>query len=498
VLSAAAGTGWRSFSGDGGSAAKAQMDTPGGMAFDLAGNLYIADSRNNCVRKITPAGIITTVAGNGTAGFSGDGQAAINAQLSHPGGVAVDAGGVIFIADSGNNRIRRVTRDGLIATIAGNGNAAFFGDGSRAESAALHNPQGVAVDAADNIYIADTLSQHVRKITTNDIIDSLPTGPLNAPTAVTPDGAGNVYIADQGTGNILEVPASGSVATVAGGLSGPMSLAVDNSGNVFLSDTRHNQVLMIPPGGSAVTVAGTGDCCYAGDGGPATSAQLNQPWGLAADQSGNIYIADSGNNVIRVLTPGNSSGSFIYTVTNAASNQPGAIAPGEVISIFGAGIGPNPQVFVGGTGAQVLYSSARQVNAVVPATLAGTTAQIIVQSQGASTNPFAAPVAAAAPGIFTLDLSGTGPAVAFPPTPAIAGSQLTLYATGEGPFGALPLSVMIGLQPVPLLASSEISPGVVQFTVQVPTGLPPGPVPVVLNAGNTPSQPGVTINAAGN
>ncbi len=496
VLSAAAGTGARSYSGDGGAAAKAQFDAPAGMTFDLAGNLYIADSRNNRVRKITPAGIVTNVAGNGTAGFSGDGQPAVNAQLNRPAGVAVDAGGVVFIADSGNNRIRRVTRDGLIATIAGNGNAAFFGDGGRAEIAALHNPQGVAVDAADNIYIADTGSQRVRKIGTDDIIQTINSVPLQAPVGLALEG-NIVYVADQATGTVVMIGPGGAAQTIASGLKNPSGVAVDNGGFVYIADTGDNQVRKFFAGSSEV-IAGTGACCYSGDGGPASAAQLNQPWGLAADQSGNLYIADSGNDVIREVSSGSVSGAVIFTVTNAASNQAGPIVPGEAVSIFGAGLGPNSQVFIGGTSAQVLYASVHQVNAIVPATLAGSTAQIVVQSQGVSANAFIAPVAAAAPGLFTLDASGTGAAVAFPATAAVAGNQLTVFGTGTGPSGFLPVSVTLGGLPALLVGTSDMGSGVLSVTVQVPAGLPPGPVPVILTVGAASSQSGVTITAAGN
>jgi uncharacterized protein (TIGR03437 family) len=493
LFTAFAGTGQNNYAGDGGPAIAAQIDTPGGVAMDSAGNLYIADSLNQRIRKMTPGGAITTVAGNGTAGFSGDGKSALNAQLNGPSGVAVDPSGTIYIADTNNNRIRVVTPEGIIYTLAGNGNAGYFGDGGMAINGSLHAPQGVAVDSLGNFYIADTLDHRVRRVSqTDNIITTIAGngnpgfggdgGPgasaaLNLPVAVTLDGAGNVFIADQGNGRIRMVSQSGAITTVAGNgntpssqLYNPSGVAVDSQGNIDIADTGHNQIRQAFPGG-IVTIAGAGGCCYAGDGGPASAALMNAPAGMVIDPSGIIYFADAGNNAIRQLTGTASITASIASVANAASNLTGPVAPGEIVTISGVALGP-PQlvteqvsngivttslsgttVAFNGVAAPVIYTSAGQVSAVVPFGITGSTAQVTVQYRGQPPAQATVPVAVAAPALFTADYSGSGQALALnqdgsangncapnlPGTPVHAScfptglnTLITLFVTGAG------------------------------------------------------------------
>jgi sugar lactone lactonase YvrE len=303
----AAGNGLESFSGDAGPASAAQLQTPAGVALDSAGNIYFSDSGNNRVRKIAPDGSITTVAGNILPGFSGDGGLATAAQLNNPTGLAVDAAGNLYIADTGNSRIREVfAANGIIGTLAGNGNAALFGDGGSSTLAAIHAPRGVSVDATGTVYIADTGNHCVRKVASG-VIDSVGCG-FNAPSDAKVDSAGNVWVADD-TLIVLNGAAKNTVP-----VAGPRGLALDAAGNIYASDAN-NRIVMVTPDRTVTALAGSGSCCYAGDGGPAALARLNTPWGIALDAAGNIYVADSGNDAIRLMkavpangTPGNGAG----------------------------------------------------------------------------------------------------------------------------------------------------------------------------------------------
>ena len=571
TLHVLAGTGQNSFSGDGGPASSAQVNRPSGVAMDSFGNLYVADTANNRVRRISPGGAIDTVVGFGPAGFSGDGGPAVSALLNQPTGVAVDSTGNLYIADTGNNRIRFVNLQGTIGTLAGNGNAGLFGDGGSAQAAALHAPRGVAVDSAGNVYIADTLDHRVREVTTDGVINTVAGrgqgfsgdgGPavnaqLNLPTAVAVDAAGLLYIADQANGRIRKVSALGNITTVAGGgstngpgdggpavnaqLIAPQGLAVDRLGNLYVADSGENRLRKVTIDGQIATIAGTGQCCYANDGGPGTSALLNQPWGVTLDSLGDVFFADSGNNAIRLLQP-LSSNPGQGTVTNAASNLTGPVAPGEIVAIFGAGLGPaqpasNPlngaglvgtvlggvSVLFNGTFGPVLYASATQVTAIVPYGVAGQNVQVVVENQSLIPLSTSVPLASSAPALFTANASGRGQAAASnadgsansAANPAAPGSVISLFATGEGqtspsgvdglpasnpvPRPILSVSVTINGQPAAVQSAGEAlqKTGVMQVQVQIPNGVAGGAVPVVLQVGGASSQPGVTIAIAG-
>jgi trimeric autotransporter adhesin len=315
------------FSGDGGLATSARLHNPRGVAIDASGNIYIADTTNRRIRMVTEsAGIITTVAGYGTVGFSGDGGLATSATLYYPDGIAIDASGNIYIADSTNHRIRMVTKStGLITTVAGNGTIGFSGDGGLATSARLHNPRGVAIDASGNIYIADTYNNRIRMVTKSTGIITTEVGngtsaTLYNPSGIAIDTSGNIYIADTYNDRIRMVTNStGIITTVAGdGFSGdgglatsarlhnPRAVAIDASGNIYIADTDNHRIRMVTESaGIITTVAGNGSSQYgdySGDGGLATSATLSYPNGIAIDASGNIYIADTNNNRIRMVT----------------------------------------------------------------------------------------------------------------------------------------------------------------------------------------------------
>ena len=343
TITTIAGTGTAGFSGDGGPASDAQLNNPLRVAVDAAGDLFIADAANQRIRKVDPAGTITTVAGKGTAAFGGDGGPATSAQLYNPAGVAVDAAGNLFIADTGNQRIRKVDPAGTITSVAGNGHQGFGGDGGSATSAHLNNPSGLAVDASGNLFIADQDNNRIRKIDLTGMITTVAGGAcpeppycnpgfsgdggpaasaqLYDPTGVAVDSEGNLFIADPWNGRVRKVDPTGTITTIAGNgntagdgttsfggdggpaasaqLNGPTGVAADMAGDFFIADAGNQRIRKVDAAGTITTVAGTGDQNFGGDGGPATNAHLDNPVGVAVDATGNLFIADAGNNRIR-------------------------------------------------------------------------------------------------------------------------------------------------------------------------------------------------------
>jgi uncharacterized protein (TIGR03437 family) len=485
-----AGNGTIGYSGDNGPATSAQLNQPWGVAVDAAGNVYIADTVNNRIRKVAN-GVISTVAGNGTLGYSGDDGPATSAQLSWPEGVAVDSAGNLYVADQNNNRIRKVS-NGVITTVAGNGMPGYSGDNGPATSARLNWPGDVAVDFAGNLFIADYRNNRIRKV-------------------------------------------SNGVITTAIYWDYPQGVGVDAAGNLFIAD-NHGRVSKVS-NGVITTVAGTGMQGFSGDNGPATSAQLSSSEGVAVDAAGNVYVADFGNNRIRVLVPFQ----FIAAVTNAASNLPGSISPGEIVVLYGSGIGPaqlvkaapgsdgsygtqlaNASVSFNGIPAPMIYAWASQTAAIVPYGITGAFAQVTVTYQDQTSPAFPVAMASSAPGIFTYDSSGLGPAAAInqdgvtvntAATPTKIGDIISLYATGEGqttpagvdgkaasvpyPYPNLPVTATVGGQDAPVKyagGAPGLVAGLMQVNIQIPSGIQTGnAVPVVLRVGDAFSPGGVAI-----
>ena len=297
--------------GDNGPAVAAQLSEAQGIAVDRAGNLYIADTDNHRVRKVTPAGIITTLAGTGYPGLRGDGGAAETAQLNAPYGLAADASGNVYIADLGNNRVRRVTPTGIISTYAGTGHKGSSGDGGQATDAELMSPRNLAMSAAGVLYISEFDGHRVRKVAPGGIITTVAgtgmagfkgdTGPAVAaqlayPAGLAIDPTGVLYIADTRNQRVRKVLPSGIIVTALGApgnesLNTPIGLAADSGGNIFVAE-RHAWVRRFTPAGSATVVAGTGTAGYDGDGHPASTALISQPADVAVDASGSLYIVD--------------------------------------------------------------------------------------------------------------------------------------------------------------------------------------------------------------
>jgi uncharacterized protein (TIGR03437 family) len=540
-----AGTGAPGFSGDGGQASAAQLTAPRDLAVDLVGNLYIADGVR--IREVNSSGIIRTVAGDGYLHAVGDGSSAITAQLFQPSAVALDFSGNLFIADTGTNRIRQVTASGLITTVAGNGVAGFKGDQGPAASAELRAPSGIALDVSGNLVVADTLNQRIRKISAGEIWTVLGTGtadagpqntvpletPVRSPAGLCFDLAANQYVVDTLNNRVLLAPPGALVTTDAGNgapgssgdggsaptaqLDGPATCAVDASGSLFIADTKNNRIRKVSPAGVITTIAGAGAAGAAGDEGPAAAALLNAPRGVAVDGLGDIFIADTGNHRIRMVTPDgqihsiagtgvagfagdgaealsaqlnspgglvvDGSGSLYFadsannrvrrlvqtagppvvappptnvpppplTVQNAASQASGAVAPGELVILSGSGLGPQAGVaglldssglvanIVAGTEvrfddvpAPIFYAQYSQVTVQVPYTVSqnGTT-HIEARYLGTTVNSADVAVAPSAPGLFPVVLNQDGTTNSSA-NPAAAGSTIVFSATGEG------------------------------------------------------------------
>jgi sugar lactone lactonase YvrE len=286
VITAFAGTGVQSSTGDGGPATSATIDTPWSLATDFAGNVYIADSNANKIRKVSPSGIITTFAGTGVQGDTGDDGPATAAQIHNPKGLAIDAQGRVLFTD-GLNRIRRIGTDGIINTIAGTSNG-FSGDGGPATAAKFQSPSFLAFDRNQNLLVSDTGNYRIRRI--------------DHATGVVSTIAGNGTFADTGDGG----PATSAALNVAYGL------AVDGANNVFLSEESGNRVRRISASGTITAMAGTGVLGFGGDGGPATAAQLSHSYGLAIDPFGNLAIADGSNSRIRSVAGAANAGQGYY------------------------------------------------------------------------------------------------------------------------------------------------------------------------------------------
>ncbi len=323
VIDGFAGTGTRGFAGDGGLARNAELDDPRAMTVDTAGNLLIAEAGNDRVRKVGTSGRITTLAGTGTEGDGADTGLATLTQLRDPMGIAAGAGGSVYIADTGNQKVRRVDANGLITKVAGSPGGSEYddGDGGPATLAHLYSPLGLAVRGGE-LFIGDY--GKLRRVDASGTITTMFEGTLESygrlgttfHLAVTTDG--RVLVADRNLRQVLRLDGFGYTVVAGNGRDGaggdggpataaqmsqPNGLAVDGSGNVYIADEGDHEVRKVSPGGMITKVAGTGEAGYTGDGGPGTAASLNWPSGVAADEMGNVYIADHGNFVVRRVDP---------------------------------------------------------------------------------------------------------------------------------------------------------------------------------------------------
>ncbi len=559
IVSVIAGTGTSGFAGDGGSALLARLDTPLGLARDLSGNWYFADSQNLRVRRISPQGNIATFAGAGSS-TPFPGTQSNSVRLSLPNSVAFDSWGNLYFSDTTANRIRRVSPDGTITTIAGADSPGLQGDDGPASRAILNNPTGIAIDIENTLYFADTGNNRIRKITQIGQISTIAGGGGNTadegtgltakliqPTAVATDRNGNIYIAETGGNRIRLLNRSGTLTTLAGArsnLNQPRGLRVTENGDVLFADSGSNTIRRLSVSGDLVIIAGNGAAGFTGDGGPATSATLNNPSDVALDLDGSIWISDSGNNRIRKLAVAQfaplslAAATDSFTVTHSATMLEQPVAPGEVVSIFGAGLGPEAgaigritsartletivagtQVLFDGTPAPLFYVQDKQINAQVPYIIAGRLeTEVTIVIGGVVKGRRRILVKESVPGLLTLS-GGTGQIIAVNEdgnsnsagNPAARSAVVTIYATGDGqlgadaidgkPYGAAktPYSVSVDFNGY----SGEVlyagrAPGFVglmQINVRIPSQfVPSGAVPIVLRVRGESSQAGATLS----
>jgi len=578
-----------------GSQTPSQLNLPTGVTLDAFGNLYIADSGNGRIRKLSPSGTVSTVAmpardvaidstggllvanaervtkllvsgatatlaGDGSYFFRGDGGPATDARLNLPGAVAVNAAGLLTIADTGNSRVRTVSASGTISTgtsdkslraptslsfdsqsnlliadppsafiwklnssafspAAGNGFQSFNGEGFSALNSSLSLPSGVVAIPGGGFFIADTANHRVRRVNTGGTMltaagnerggwngDGVAlAASLNSPTALALDSAGALYIADTGNDRIRKLTPDGAIVTVAGGsdsgllLNRPRGLAIDAGGTLWVSDTGNHRILTLSREGLLTIAAGTGGPGFSGDGADARAAQLQSPEGLAADAVGNIYVADSGNNRIRILIAPppaiTEAGSPGYTVVGAASLQSGPAAPCSLITVFGPNASLLP-MFLDGKLATPIGSVLNQATVQVPCTAAVPSVRLELGTAWT----YQLPVAIAAPALFALN-AGSGLALALnadntpnsETNPAPRGSAVSLYATGMG-LADNPAGVVIGRIPAELLFVGD-APGLLGIT-QINIRLPAesaGIQPVLVLSANISSLTAVMI-----
>jgi hypothetical protein len=324
------GNGTAAYSGESVVAVSSSVNHPAELVIDGSGNIYFSELNSNRIRKVSPSGIITTIAGTGVAGYSGDGGPATAARLNMPFGIDIDNAGNLYFADCLNHRVRRISTSGIITTVAGNGTGGFSGNGGAATAAAMLGPTYIRFDHSGNLYISDNSNNMLRKVNTSGIITTIAgtgfigyTGDggaatnarLYSPSGMAVDLSGNVYLCDYGNNVVRKISAAGIISTFAGtgvagytGDGGPATAArfksvqdvvIDAAGNFILADTKNHVVRKINTSGIISTIAGTGIAGFSGDGGPATAANFKEPGGFGIDPTGNLHVADVFNHRIR-------------------------------------------------------------------------------------------------------------------------------------------------------------------------------------------------------
>lgn len=488
TITTAVGTGTQGYSGDNGPAASAELAGPFGINFDSSGNLYIADEINNRIRKVT-SGTIATVVGTGENSYGGDGKSALDALLSHAEGITIDSSGNLYVSDT-NNYVVREVKGGIINTIAGSQSAGdgYSGDGAAAISAQLSEVAATVLDSAGDVYIVDSSNNVIRLLTISTGFISTFAGfnalgegysgdggpatsaQMNNPEGIAMDSAGNIYISDSGNHVIRKVGINGVITTIAGnGIQGfagdggsaldaefnwPRGIALDSIGNLYVADSLNSRIRVITPGGTISTIAGTGAFGYSGDGGPADQAELYFPAGVAVDASNNVWVADNGNNVIRKLTPTVTGVPAIGTggIISASGFGGGpGITPGGWLEIYGTNLAVDTRnwtsadfngnnaptsldgtsVLIGGQSAYVAFISPGQVNVQVPFTVTNGPQEVTVTTPNGTSS------------VTMVTVSPTNPELLAPPSFDVGGTQYAAalfpsFTTYVAPTGLIP------------------------------------------------------------
>jgi uncharacterized protein (TIGR03437 family) len=585
LLSTVAGTGTPGYAGDGAAATAAQLNSPTGVALDAAHTLYIADQLNQRIRQVAAqTQVISTPVGNGTAGYIGDKGQGTAAELNSPFSVAVDPSGNFYISDSRNSVIRKVTPGDVITTVAGNNSMGpgYFGDNGAPTAAQLYGPSAVVLDAAGNLYIADTGNNRVRKVSfsANSIVtvagsgtagytgDGFPAvnAELNSPRGLAFDSAGNLYIADSANHVIRMVSAATkNITTVAGNgalgyngdnlpptkaeLAYPLGVALDAAGNIYIADSQNFRIRMISASTNTITtIAGTGQPGYSGDGYYATQGLLSFPSAVLPDPStGNLYVADTGNNVIRLLSKiASPLGPPVINAGGVAGasqfGQFTSAAPSGWIEIYGSSLASGsrtwqasdfsginaPQsldgtsVTIGGQPAFVEFIAGGQLNVQVPSNIGTGPQRVVVTTSVGSSLPYVLGVSPLQPGLYTPSMTNIGGkqyvwamlpdgSIVLPPgsVPGVVsrqakpGETIVMYGVGFGPvipatpagkivqdYNTLlePLKVLFGGIPAALpLPYAGLAPGAVglyQFNVVVPSVGNSDAIPLTFTLGN--------------
>ncbi|MDP9049899.1 MAG: Ig-like domain repeat protein [Acidobacteriota bacterium] len=451
VTTTAAGTGVQGFAGDGAAAVAAELDSPAGLAIGATGDLFIADTHNHRVRKVAAAtGIISTVAGTGAAAFSGDGGAATAARLDLPTALAIDAAGDVYVADTDNYRVRMIAAGtGVITTVAGDGVERFAGDGGPATAASIDSPNGLAVDAAGNLYIADTHNGRVREVSVISGVISTAAG--SGPAAFSGDGG----------------------AATAAGLALPRGLTIDAAGNIYVADSANHRVRRISVAGKIATVAGQGTEAFLGDGAPAVAASLDSPHAVAISPAGLLTLADRDNQRIRQLDALPAPGPDIHTITGVGVILADALVlSGPAVAIYGNGVvtanlrggtGATGNVaFVDTTGGQAIQLGAASLSGGTAtfntAQLGGGTHIIVASYAGDASHP-AAQSAALALAVTPLSLTATANPASIrygQAVPALSGALIGVLSQDFGKVSAVFTSTagvlsQVGLYPISVM-----------------------------------------------
>jgi len=575
VIRTVAGNGTMLYSGDGGLAISAGLGIPPDAAVDGAGNLYIVDRNNNRIRKVDTSGIISTFAGNGTSDSSGDGGPATSAGLFLPIAIAVDGAGNVYIADPGEG-LRQVNTSGIINSVPVI--SSFLSK--------IASPGGMTVDSAGNLYVSDLNGSAIYKLDKTGVLTTVAGGTfgfsgdgnlatkaaLYFPSGVAVDKAGNIYFADKGNNRVRKVDTNGIITTFAGtgtagysGDGGPATaaklglnltsafqgVAVDSAGDVYIADPANNRIRMVNAAGIISTFAGNGGPFATGslgngDGGLASSASVSTPYGVRVDSAGNVFIADTGHNLIRKVTgaaAGGGSGPAISGVVNGASFLPG-VAANSWVTIQGTNLAPQTDdwsnsivngalpisldgvnVSMGGKPAYIYYITPGQLNVLAPDVPAGPLTVTVTTGAGASAS-FTSTASAYGPAFFVwpgnqvvatrTDYSDAVKAGTFAGATTVAakpGDVIVLWATGFGPTSpaapagfAVPSDKAYNTSSQPSITINNVaatvygaalasgSVGLYQIAIQVPPSLADGDWPIQALIGGVLSPAGTILS----